>query len=186
MVVSSDAIRDWLSERVSQLTTLELTRISHERPLADFGLSSRQAITLAGELQAWLQRELPMSLVYEYPTIAALSAHLASGSQLSTREASPSAPVLEGSSLHEPIAIVGIGCRVPGADSPQAFWDLLRRGADAIGPVPVDRFDVNQYYSSDPGAPGKLATKHGGFISEIGGLDLDFFGISEHEATRMD
>ena len=57
----------------------------------------------------------------------------------------------------EPIAIIGIGCRFPGgADSPQAFWELLRDGRDAIGEVPSDRWDIDALFDSDPDAPARM------------------------------
>ena len=56
----------------------------------------------------------------------------------------------------EPIALIGMGCRFPGgADSPEAFWELLREGRDAVGEVPADRWDIDAYYDPDPDAPGK-------------------------------
>src|SRR5262245_15111540 len=59
----------------------------------------------------------------------------------------------------EPIAIVGIGVRMPGGgDTPEAFWKLLRDGVDATSEVPPDRWDVNAYYDPNPDAPGKMYT----------------------------
>ncbi len=64
----------------------------------------------------------------------------------------------------EPIAIIGMGCRFPGgADNPEAFWQLLRDGVDAITKVPSDRWDVDAYYDPDPNTPGKTYTRYGGF-----------------------
>src|SRR5687767_3454592 len=61
------------------------------------------------------------------------------------------------------VAIVGLGCRVPGgANDPDAFWRLLRDGIDAITEIPADRWDVDATYSPDPDAPGKMYTRHGG------------------------
>ena len=86
---------------------------------------------------------------------------------------------------HEPIAIVGIGCRLPGgADTPDRFWELVREGVDAISEVPADRWDIDDYYDADPDAPGKMTTRWGGFVSQVDGFDAHFFGISPREAAQ--
>jgi acyl transferase domain-containing protein len=86
----------------------------------------------------------------------------------------------------EPIAIVGIGCRFPGAKGPQAFWRLLADGVDAITEVPANRFDINAFYDPAPGVAGKISSRFGGFISDVENFDAAFFGISPREAEAMD
>lgn len=86
----------------------------------------------------------------------------------------------------EPIALVGMACRLPGADSPQQFWDLLARGGDAIREVPADRWDAQAWYDADPAVPAKASTRWGGFLDHIDGFDAGYFGILAREAERMD
>lgn len=87
----------------------------------------------------------------------------------------------------EPIAIIGMGCRFPGgADSPEAFWQMLHDGVDAIGEVPSDRWDIDAYYDPDPDAPGKMYTRQGGFLNGVDSFNPQFFGISAREATSLD
>ena len=86
----------------------------------------------------------------------------------------------------EPIAIIGMGCRFPGAKDPEAFWQLLRDGVDAITEVPADRFDIDAVYDARPGVPGKIVTRWGGFLEQVDHFDASFFGLSPREATRMD
>jgi acyl transferase domain-containing protein/acyl carrier protein len=86
----------------------------------------------------------------------------------------------------EPIAIVGMGCRFPGAESPEAFWELLKNRGDAIREVPADRWDGSELYDPNPDASGKLATRWGGFLDRVDEFDAIFFGISPREAARMD
>lgn len=86
----------------------------------------------------------------------------------------------------EPIAIVGVGCRFPGAPNPDDYWNVLRNGIDAVREVPEDRYNVDDYFDSDPSAPGKVYTRWGGYLDGIDQFDADFFGISPREAVRMD
>lgn len=87
----------------------------------------------------------------------------------------------------EPIAIIGMGCRLPGgANSPDEYWTLLRDGVDAVGPMPGSRWDVQAFHDADPAAPGKVAVTDGGFIDGVELFDASFFGIMRREAERMD
>ncbi len=88
----------------------------------------------------------------------------------------------------EPLAIIGIGCRFPGeTDSPVAFWELLRNGADAIVDVPGDRWDIRRFYDPDPGKPGRMYVRQGGFLNrKIDLFDADFFNVSPREGESMD
>ncbi len=87
----------------------------------------------------------------------------------------------------EPVAVVGVGCRFPGAvTGPESFWRLLLDGEDAVGEVPADRWDADAFYDPDPAAPGRMTTKWGGFVSDVAGFDADFFGITPREAEAMD
>ncbi|MEM9460815.1 MAG: type I polyketide synthase [Myxococcota bacterium] len=87
----------------------------------------------------------------------------------------------------QPIAIVGLACRFPGGgDDPAAFWELLRRGTDAITEVPAERYNVDDYYHPTPGTPGKTNSRYGGFISDPGMFDASFFGVSPREAACID
>lgn len=86
----------------------------------------------------------------------------------------------------EPIAIVGMACRFPGARTLSAFWELLRTGEHGIVPVPRDRWNVESLYDTDAKAPGKVNSLYGGFIDDIDRFDAAFFGISPREAVQMD
>ena len=86
----------------------------------------------------------------------------------------------------EAIAIIGLGCRFPGAKGPEAFWQLLHEKVDAITEVPPDRWDIDAYYDVDAVAPGKMNTRWGGFLEQVDLFDPLFFGISPREAVKMD
>ena len=87
----------------------------------------------------------------------------------------------------EPIAVVGIGCRLPGGVvGPESYWKFLTAGEDAIGEIPADRWNADEYYDPDTFAPGRMASKWGGFVDDVAGFDAEFFGISPREAEAMD
>jgi myxalamid-type polyketide synthase MxaE and MxaD len=86
----------------------------------------------------------------------------------------------------EPVAIVGIGCRFPGASGPGAFWRLLAGGVSTVSEIPADRLDVKALYDPRPGVPGRMATRWGGFLEDVDRFDAGFFQMSPREAERLD
>ncbi len=87
----------------------------------------------------------------------------------------------------EPIAIIGMACRVPGgAKSPEQFYENLRNRVDAITEVPKDRFDIDEYYDARPNTPGKTHTRYGGFIDGIEEFDPVFVGVAPKNAYSVD
>ncbi len=92
-----------------------------------------------------------------------------------------------GHSRHEPLAIVGIGCRLPGgADSADSLWNLLCNETDATSVVPESRWHAARYHDPNPAKVGKIVTRRGGFLSDIDQFDPQFFGISPREAHSLD
>jgi myxalamid-type polyketide synthase MxaB len=104
---------------------------------------------------------------------------------LALREAKTKLEAVE-QAKHEPIAIIGMSCRFPGATSPEAFWQLMRDGVDAITEVPPDRWNIDAYYDPDVETPLKMSTRYGGFLQNVDQFDPQFFNISPREALSMD
>ncbi|MDI2127659.1 type I polyketide synthase [Yinghuangia seranimata] len=181
----AEHIADWLAGRVASLLGVGPESVPHDMPFTHLGLSSVQAVELSDDLQRWLGVELSATLAYDYPTIDAVAAHVAERLAADT-EAAPGAAVRSDAVDHDAVAVVGIGCRVPGASGPEAYWKLLTGGVDAIREVPADRWDADAYYDPDPQVPGRMNTRWGGFLDDAEGFDAEFFGVSAREAARMD
>jgi len=87
---------------------------------------------------------------------------------------------------HGRIAIIGMSCRFPGAPSLAGFWELLCAGGDAITDIPPERFNVDVHYNPDPRHRGTMVSRRGGFLDGVRDFDAAYFGISPHEARRLD
>lgn len=86
-----------------------------------------------------------------------------------------------------PVAVIGMGCRLPGGiDSPDRLWEALLRGDDLVTEIPADRWDIDEYYDPEPGVPGRTDCKWGAYLDNVGDFDPEFFGIGEKEAIAID
>lgn len=88
----------------------------------------------------------------------------------------------------EPIAVIGMGCRLPGGvGSPEDLWHLLREGRTGLTEIPPDRWNANSFYHPDPEAREALNTKKGYFLTQhVAEFDARFFGFSAAEAEQTD
>ncbi len=180
-------ISTWLIRRLEERLRLPAGTVDPEEPFANYGLDSKEAVLLTGDLEAWLNVDLPATVMYDYPTVSRLAGFLAEHAPGATGVRAATSP--SGRELgadKEPIAVIGIGCRFPGADGPEAFWRLLEEGRDATREVPRDRWKLEDYYDPDPSAPGKAVTARGGFLDRVDEFDPLLFSISPREAERMD
>ncbi|MDT0306370.1 beta-ketoacyl synthase N-terminal-like domain-containing protein [Streptomyces sp. DSM 44917] len=187
----SELIRRAVVARLGEWYGIAPEEITDERPFAELGLSSRDAVALAAELSVIVGARLPATLLWDSPTLGRLTAGVR---ELLAAPAEVLAPVRSGTDAPRadrttpPIAVIGIGCRLPGGvGSPEAFWRLLTGQGDAVGTVPDGRWEP----FTPPGAEETVAgiSRHGAFlggIDEIAGFDAEFFGIAPSEAVAMD
>ena len=181
-----EELRGWLRTWVAQTTGLSAEEITDTKPLENFGLSSRDAVVLSGELENLLGIKLEPTVAYEYPTIAQLADRLVNGaaagaSQAGAGETAPAKPLIEGGD----IAVIGYAGRFPGANNVAEFWDMLAEGRPGTGPLPVGRWSE---YSADPVTSEKMEQQNtdGGYLEDIASFDAEFFGLSPLEAANMD
>ncbi|WIY03016.1 type I polyketide synthase [Amycolatopsis mongoliensis] len=161
---------------------------AHEiEPAAQFqslGFDSLTAIELRNGLTAATGQRLPATLIFDHPTPSALATHL-----LTELTGAPDQVVTAASAAHdEPIAIVGMACRLPGGvTSPEQLWELVANGRDAIGDFPADRgWDVDGLLDPTGRRPGTTYVARGGFVHDAGDFDATFFGVSPKEAPAID
>jgi amino acid adenylation domain-containing protein/non-ribosomal peptide synthase protein (TIGR01720 family) len=178
------AIEQWITGRLAELCRAAPSTIDRSAPFSDFGLDSASAVALVGELGDLLDTRLSATIVWDHPTIDRLSAHLAP--EPDTEIVTGPTDAAPAVAPHEPVAIVGIGCRVPGASGPRELWSLLQNGVDAVSEVPANRWNLQELYSSNPDDKGKVSTRWGGFLANVDQFDPQYFGISGREAIAMD
>ncbi|MEU4253206.1 type I polyketide synthase [Amycolatopsis sp. NPDC026612] len=188
-----------LSEQDAARTVLELTRtyvaavlgyvdaaaVDPGRAFSDSGFTSLTAVELRNRLDAATGLSLPATLVFDHPTPAALARHL--HGELLGRLPEPAGTGFV-THTEEPIALVAMGCRFPGAvATPEDLWRLVADGVDAMTGLPGDRgWDLGALYDPDPGKSGHSYVRDGGFLDTAAEFDAAFFGISPREALAMD
>ncbi len=182
-MLTSREIQDWLIAHIAELLNVAPGTVDIREPFASYGLSSLDLVSLSGDLEEALGRRLSPTLAYDYPNILTLARYLAEDLE---KEPPSSAEKTPRDRSSEPIAVIGMGCRFPGAKDPAAFWQMLCEGVDAISEVPADRWEKEAFFHPDPGVPGKSISYWGGFLDRIDQFDPFFFGISPAEAEQMD
>ncbi|NGO06819.1 acyltransferase domain-containing protein [Streptomyces sp. HC44] len=240
---SRTEIRRRIGERLHAWYGLDPADLLDDRPLAELGLTSRDAVALTASLSELAGHRLPDTLLWEVPTIDALVTRLEEEAAFGvggveaevpptkggppTAEAplaaadgpaagavadgrAPGVPVdshvpgavaddrVPGVAAHAPraaggggapssVAVVGLGCRLPGGvGSPEAYWRLLAEGRDAVGTLPPGRWDP---FVRDAARLPDDVSRYGAFLGgldDIAGFDAEFFGIAAHEAAAMD
>ncbi|MCF3144274.1 type I polyketide synthase [Streptomyces platensis] len=187
-------IAGWLRQKIAEELGVAVREVDTATQFRDLGIDSAGMTALTAQLSVQLGKPLSPTVAWHFPTISDLAEALAGEQDASGRAAGTAVQTTagrpaEGSSAvpsDEPIAVVGLACRFPGAPNAEAYWDLLRSGTDAVTEVPSERWDSEALYDPDPSMPGKMSTRRGGFLTGVDTFDPQFFGISPREAAQMD
>jgi acyl carrier protein len=165
---TSREIQSWLVSQLAGRLHIAKEKIDIHESLYNYGLDSAEGVIITGEMAEWLGTDVSPTLVWDYPTIEAITHFLTSPPK------SQEAGRAREHTGTEPIAIIGMGCRFPGANGPAEFWNLLKEGVDAITEAPLK-----------PRVTGEKQG-FGGYLEDIDQFDAAFFGISPREAESMD
>lgn len=179
-------LTDYLRDAVAEVTRVDVAEIREDAGFFDLGMDSLMAVELRRRIEHGVGREIPITLVMDHPRLSDVADYLLGDVLELSVQSAPRPVAAVTTRTDEPIAIVAVSCRFPGAPDPEAFWELLSSGVDAIREVPEDRFDIDEFYDPDPETPGKTYTRFGGFLDEIDGFDPEFFGISPREAVWIE
>ncbi len=175
-----EQLQRWILTRLSQHIGLPAHTIDIRQPFARYGIDSLKAVRMTGELEEHLGRTIAPTLLFDYPNVAALTRYLVLG------ESRSSTASFTRLSSDEPVAVIGVSCRLPGSDSADAFWQLLQDGRDAIGPVPVSRWGESLQQLSERTTHARHQVTCGGFLEHVDLFDANLFGINAREAEEMD
>ncbi|MCV7230123.1 type I polyketide synthase [Mycolicibacterium komossense] len=179
-------LRHWLVDYLVTTIGCSPDQIKLDAPLNEMGLGSRDAVVLSGELSEMLGRPVSPVDFWQNPTLNSL-VHALVHPEVETPAVMAATA---GSALNEPIAVIGLGCRLPGGDAdilgPDALWDFLAAGRSAVGSVPDERWQAFDDGSPETSAALAKTTRWGSFLSDIAGFDAEFFGITPLEADHID
>ncbi|WP_433564006.1 polyketide synthase Pks13 [Nocardia sp. CA-151230] len=183
-------LREWLCRWVADATGQPIENITVDRPMEEFGLASRDALALGGDIEELTGVVLNATIVYQHPTIASLAERIINGEPDLPAEVADDSFYTQGfqpGEAHD-IAIVGLSTRLPGAgDTPESTWDFLINRGDAIRDVPEGRWSE---FLDDPRLVEQIAKSNvkGGYLDQdvLKSFDAEFFAHSPVEVERMD
>ena len=176
-------LRHWLVDYLVTNLACSPEEIDLDAPFNELGVGSRDAVVLSGELSEYLGQPVSPVDFWQNPTINALATALLTGDA----EMTGAVAGATAGTLNEPIAIIGLGCRLPGdIHGPDALWDFLAAGRSAVGTVPDGRWQAFDDGTPQTGAALAHTTQWGSFLNDIDAFDAEYFSITPREADRID
>lgn len=175
-------LRHWLVDYLVTTIGCNPDEVDPDLPFNELGVGSRDGVVLSGELGELLGRPVSPIDIWQNPTVNSLAHALThpDAEAARTPEGNPAA-------LTEPIAIIGLGCRLPGdVNGPDALWDLMAAHKSAVTTVPDGRWDAFDDGSPQTAQALAATTRWGSFLSDVAGFDAEYFGITPREADYID
>ncbi|WP_279106875.1 type I polyketide synthase, partial [Gordonia paraffinivorans] len=179
-------LREWLREWVSQATGVPAEQIPDDRPMEELGLSSRDAVALAADVEDKTGVVLTATAAYNHPTIAMLAKRIIEGDPDEQADDASDQFWVRERSADDDIAIVGLSTRFPkSGTTPESTWEALINGVDGISDLPEDRWTE---FRSDPRFREILESSNikGGYLDDVKSFDADFFQMSPREVEMVD
>ena len=184
-----EKIKSLILHSLTQLFSLPEEGVPDDMSFFEMGMESLTSETFCADLQFALQGHLQLNAViaFNYPTINLLASYIEKELFKDEIEISEKASLEKPFPGHEPIAIIGASCRLPGGvNNVEDYWKLLLEGVDPIQDIPPSRWDIDQFYDPDPDAKDKMYIRQAGFLDHVDQFDPLFFGISPQEALTLD
>ena len=182
--------RSWLTLEFAEVLGLGIEELDVDTPFPDYGVDSILLTQVLRRLDKKLGVTLAPTILYEYPTLSALENYLSNELGLFDKADPTAAPIpsLPGTAsieikdgsmgagreaIPEPIAVVGMSCRFPGAEDLEAYWQLLSEGSSALGPIPKERWGYQSDY-------------YAGLLSDVNHFDPEYFLLAMEDVSAMD
>lgn len=181
-------LREWLRRWVAEATGQPVDAITVDRPMEEFGLASRDALALGGDIEDYTGVALAPTVIYQHPTIASLAEIIVNGEpEPEPEDSSEYTAAFAPSEAHD-IAVVGLSTRLPGAGTtPESTWEFIIGRGDAIRELPEGRWSE---FLTDPSVAETIdkANTLGGYLDQdvVKGFDAEFFAMSPIEVEQVD
>ncbi|WP_434085078.1 polyketide synthase Pks13 [Mycobacterium paraterrae] len=180
-------VRQWLRNWVAKATGQSPDAVDEATPMVELGLSSRDAVAMAADIEDATGVTVSIAAAFEHPTIESLATWIVEGDPaLDTDDTDEADWTRTGPVDRVDIAVVGLATRLPGdMNSPDETWAALLEGRDAITDLPEDRWSE---FKEEPRLAEMIAKARtrGGYVSDIKGFDSEFFALSKTEADNID
>lgn len=180
-------MREWLRNWVGKAVGKSPDEIDESVPMVELGLSSRDAVAMAADVEDLTGVTLSVAVAFQHPTIESLATRIVEGEpEIDTSADDVSDWTRNGPAERVDIAIVGLATRLPGdMNSPEETWQALLEGRDAITDLPEGRWEE---FLAEPRLAErvKAARTRGGYLSDIKGFDSEFFAVAKTEADNID